>query len=233
MGLEIFLQDARYGVMRNGKITCPAKFKRIEHLASECGYYALGVYLVRVKDERRKYIEITTIIDRRGYDIQIRLRGKVRWHDGYFCGIDECGNSTYINCWDPMGKSYYYGIYPDFHLAAGVEIGWASEHVSTDFHCKRLRFSTGKVSPRFDEWEMFYNRDIIIARDYLIVKNDKNHSYRISGYLNGSVLVECDEQYGYLQIMPDGSKGQYFKKLPKETRRIISPIRLGLQRVET
>ncbi|MBQ4276885.1 MAG: hypothetical protein II750_02145, partial [Bacteroidaceae bacterium] len=85
---------------------------------------------------------------------------------------------------------------------------------------------------RFNEWEMFYNKDIIIARDYLVVKCDKNHSYRISGYLDDSVVVESEGQYGYEQIMLNGSKGQHFSSLPKEVSRIANHRRMGLQRVQ-
>ncbi|MCH5177846.1 MAG: DEAD/DEAH box helicase [Prevotellaceae bacterium] len=232
-GLEIFLQDGRYGVMRNGKVTCPAKFKKVERLQGDCTFFALGTYAVRNGKDSLKQTDVTTVIDGKGQDLQVKLQGKVFWYKGYFCGVDERETYSYINCWDPIGNSYYYDTYPDFHTVAGVEIGWAKEHVPTEFHCKKLRYSTGRVSPRFDEWEMFYNRNIIIARDYLIVKKDHNHSYRISGYLDDSVLVESDEQYGYQQIFPNGKKGQCFSKLPKETIRIACPRKLGLRRVDT
>ena len=44
-GLEVFLQKGLYGVMRNGKVTCPARFKRVERLQKGCGFFALGVYV--------------------------------------------------------------------------------------------------------------------------------------------------------------------------------------------
>ena len=96
----------------------------------------------------------------------------------------------------------------------------------------KLRVSTGQVSPRFNVWEMFYNKDIIIARDYLVVKRDHNHSYRISGYLDDSILVENEQQVGYQQIMPDGRKGQVFKILPRGTSRTINHRHFGLRRVK-
>ena len=230
-GLEVFLQDGRYGVMRNGRITCPARFKRVQRLQDDCGFFALGIYVRRNEKDLGKLEHVTTVIDRKGQDLQVKLHGTVTWKDGYFCGIMEGVNYFYINCWDPVGNSYYYDTYPNFQKVAGVEIARASEHGSGDAHCMKLRYSTGRVSPRFDEWEMFYNRNIIIARDYLIVKKDKNHSYRISGYLDDSVLVESDEQYGYQQIFPDGKKGKLFRSMPAGYSRIMNVSKLGVQRV--
>ena len=78
---------------------------------------------------------------------------------------------------------------------------------------------------------MFYNQSIVIARDYLIVKKDRNHSYRISGYLDDSILVESEEGYGYQQIFPNGKKGLLFKRMPEGSTRIMNVSSLGVQRV--
>ncbi|MBR1379344.1 MAG: DEAD/DEAH box helicase [Bacteroidaceae bacterium] len=230
-GLEVFLQDGRYGVMRNGNITCPAKFKSVERLQKGCGFFALGTYMSRNEREHGRLEKITTVIDRYGRDLQVKLYGQVWWSNGYFHGQLDGGNFVLVNCWDPVGNAYY-DTDPHFTKVAGVEVAYSHEHNSRDLTCRKLRISTGRVSPRFNEWEMFYNKDIIIARDYLVVKRDKNHSYRISGYLDDSVVVESEGQYGYEQIMLNGSKGQHFSSLPKEVSRIANHRRMGLQRVQ-
>ena len=232
-GLEVFLQDGRYGVMRNGRITCPARFKRVKRLQGDCGFFALGIYMKRNERNFGKLMEVMTVIDKKGQDLQVALYGDVSWQEGYFCSISERNQYPYVVCWDPVGNSYYYDTYPEFHVVAGVEVGWGDEHVPTDCHCMKLRCSTGRVSPRFYEWEMFFNRSIVIARDYLIVKRDKNHSYRISGYLDDSVLVESDEGYGYQQIFPNGRKGQLFRKMPEGYKRAMDIGQLGLKRVRS
>ena len=233
-GLEVFLQDGRYGVMNNGRVTTPARFKRMQRLQGDCGFFALGVYMQRSEHNFGKLIEITTVIDRKGQDLQVKLYGDVYWTNGYFCGISALGNYAYVNCWDPVGNSYYYDTHPEFCTVGGVEIGWATEHTGINRQvCKKLRYSTGRVSPRFDEWEMFYNRSIVVARDYLIVKKDRNHSYHISGYLDDSILVESDEDFGYQQIFPDGKKGQLFRRMPDGYSRVMNSSRLGLQRVKS
>jgi len=228
-GLEVFMQDGRYGVMRNGRISCPAKFRRIERLDRNCGFFALGIYRKRSDTEPDRIVDVTTVIDKKGQDLNVRLYGSVRWADGYFRGEEQSENYFFMNCWDPVGNSYY-DCDPEFRKVAGVEIGYAKDHHGGDFHCWKLRCSTGSVSPRFEEEEMFYNKDIIIARDYLIVKHDKNHSYHICGYLDNSVLVNSDEQYGYQQIWLDGQKGKLFASLPRGVSRILNAKQLGLQR---
>ena len=232
-GLEVFLQDGRYGVINNGRITTPARFKRMLRLQGDCNFFALGVYMKRNEHDFGKLVEVTTVIDRKGQDLQVQLYGDVYWANGYFCGVSVLGTYSYINCWDPVGNSYYYDTHPQFHTVAGVEIGWAVEHSGSNMQvCKKLRCSTGRVSPRFDEWEIFYNRSIIIARDYLIVKKDKNHSYRIKCYFGDSILVESDEDFGYQQIFLDGRKGELFKRLPDGSSRVMDNSRLRLQRVK-
>ena len=228
-GLEVFLQDGRYGVMRNGRVTCPARFRKVERLDRGSGFFALGIFGVL---RNGKAEVMTTVIDNKGQDMNIRLPGKVAWTKGYFCGIYTNSMGEHVNCWDPVGNSYYYDTYPGFQKVAGVEIACATEDDAYQTYCNKLRYSTGKVSPRFDLWEMFYNQWIIIARDYLVVKHDRNHSYRICGYLDDSILVQNEEQYGYQQIFLNGEKGELYRSMPRNATRIMNQSRLGLQRVE-
>ena len=230
-GLEVFLQGGHYGIMRNGKVTCPPKFRRVRRLEKGCGFFALGIYLKRDEYEPEKLVEVTTVIDNRGCDLHVMLYGNVWWADGYFYGEWVGARSMFVNCWDPVGNAYY-DTSPNFTRVAGVELANSHEHGSRNMPCLKLRVSTGKVSPRFNKWEMFYNHDIIIARDYLVVKRDHNHSYRIKGFLDDSVLVESDEQYGFQQIWPNGRKGQHLNRFPKEASRVFDFRRFGLQRVK-
>jgi len=230
-GLEVFVQDGKYGVMRNGKVTCPARFRRIERLEQKSGFFALGIY-VQYQKKTDRTVTVTTVIDRKGLDLGVRLLGQVKWQNGYFCGMTEGAYPQFVNCWDPVGNSYYRDMAPDFRMVGGVEIATASEHDSYLSVCKKLRYSTGKVSPRFDVWEMFFNRDIVIARDYLVVKRDRNHAYHICGYLGDSVLVQSDERLGYQQIFLDGKKGELFASAPQGMTRVLNAKVMGLERAK-
>ena len=236
-GLEIFLKDGKYGVRNNGKISCEARFKEIVRLRDPGGFFAAGIYGGK---EYGNYVEFASLIDRKGIDMHLKLYGEVYWDNGiyYSCykpkGYQERGWFQMV-WWDPKGNCYY-DCDPEFRTVAGVEIAEAYEHDGNREHrCQKLRYSTGNLSPRFHIKDMFFNKHIIIARDYLVVKRDKNHAYHICGYWNGSVIVQKDDTTGYQQIFLDGRKGESFRSLPAEMTR-ISPIsyiyyqkELGLQ----
>ena len=229
-GLEIFMQNGRYGVMRNGRVTCPARFRRIERLEKSTGFFALGIYRSSSAQDAGRMVDVTTVIDKKGQDLNIMLYGNVMWSGEYFFGmIDMADYQVCSGCWDPVGNSYYESP-PDFQRIAGVEVGMSHEHGSKDASCWKLRCSTGSVSPRFNEWEMFYNHDVIIARDYLVVKKDHNHAYRICGYLDDSVLVRSEQELGYQQIYLNGKKGTCYPRIPQGTSRVLNARRLGLKR---
>ena len=231
VGVEVFLQGGRYGIMRNGKVTCPARFKRVDRLPQQTGFFALARYMTRNKSDFDNLVEVTTVIDKQGRDRQVTLYGVVSWKHGCFVGTQESQHSIAVTYWDPVGNAYYDG-FPNFRTVAGVEIGFTHQCYSLETSYNRLRVSTGKVNPHFHEWEMAYNQDIVIARDYLIVKGDRNHSYRICGYLEDSIIVESDEQLGYQQFFTDGRKGGFFPQRPPGLHKILDRSRLGLKQVK-
>ena len=224
VGLEIFLKDGMYGVRNNGKVSCPARFKEIVRLDNIDGYFAAGIYGYK---EYGNYLEMASLIDRKGIDRHLRLYREVSLRNGIFYSRykpkgwgEESG--CYERYWDPKGDCYY-DWDPEFEKAAGVEIGVAEDHSRDRIRCFKFRVTTGKLSPRFYWSDVFYNDHIIIASDYLVVKRDKNHAYHICGYWNDTVIVQNDDMAGYLQIMLDGRKGERFRSLPDKLQR-ISPI---------
>jgi hypothetical protein len=231
-GLEIFLKDGRYGVMNSGKVTCKARFKRIERLKDDSGYFAAGIYNGMCSG---RVIEYSSLIDRKGTDLNLRLFRDVEWVNGYFYSSYKLpnykkGDWFWYSYWDPKGNCYYDDD-PKFRMLAGVEVAYASEHFGRDALCLKLRYNTGKVSPRFHYDEIFCNRYVIVARDYLIVKKDHNHSYQIKGFLPDSILVQEEGGYGYLQFFTDGRRGQHFAALPIEAKHSIFQVQmLGLER---
>ncbi len=110
-------------------------------------------------------------------------------------------------------------------------MAYASEHFGRDALCLKLRYNTGLVSPRFHHDEIFFNRHVVVARDYLIVKKDHNHAYQIKGFLPDSILVKEEGGCGYQQFFTDGKKGLVFRALPPETKRSLFQVQmLGLER---
>ena len=56
---------------------------------------------------------------------------------------------------------------------------------------------------------------IVIVRDRLMVKGDKEHIYQVFGYLDNSVLAATNwKKNGFLQIFYDGRLGSRYEKIP-------------------
>lgn len=232
-GLEVFIKDGRYGIRNNGRISCPARFKEIVRLNDQSGYFAAGVYGGKLYGD---YVEYATLIDRKGIDLNLRLFREVKWKGGYFYSYYKRpgykkGDDFWSTYWDPKGNCYY-DFDPGFRILAGVEVAEASEHFNNETVCLKLRCSTGNVSPRFHFNEVFYNRQVVVARNYLIVKKDHNHAYQICAFLNDSVLVRQESDWGYQQIFMDGRKGERFRNIPPDAKRSILQVQyLGLKRI--
>ena len=231
-GLEIFLKNGCYGVINGSKVTCMPRFKKIVRLEDQSGYFAAGIYGGKQDDI---YVEYASLIDRKGVDLKLRLFRDVKWKNGYFYSCykrpgykeDDYFWSVY---WDPKGNCYY-DYDPEFQMVGGVEVACASEHARPDTLCYKLRQSTGMVSPRFKVHDIFYNRNVIVARDYLIVKKDHNHAYQICAFLSDSVLVRQESDHGFQQIFMDGRKGECFRRIPPDAKRSILQVQqLGLKR---
>ena len=220
-GLEIFLKDGRYGVRNNGRISCPARFKEIVRLKDQGGYFAAGIYSGMLYGY---YVEYASLIDRKGVDQNLRLFRDVSWKDGiyYSCYKPKNykkGDWFWFVYWDPKGNCYYDDD-PGFRTVAGVEVACAYEHDNRGHACYKIRHTTGSMSPRFNLTDIFFNKHILIARDYLVVKRDKNHAYHICGYWNDSVIVQNDDMSGYQQILLDGRRGESFRNIPQGLVRI-------------
>lgn len=221
-----------YGVINGSKVTCMPRFKKIVRLEDQSGYFAAGIYGGKQDDI---YVEYASLIDRKGVDLKLRLFRDVKWKNGYFYSCykrpgykeDDYFWSVY---WDPKGNCYY-DYDPEFQMVGGVEVACASEHARPDTLCYKLRQSTGMVSPRFKVHDIFYNRSVIVARDYLIVKKDHNHAYQICAFLSDSVLVRQESDHGFQQIFMDGRKGECFRRIPPDAKRSILQVQqLGLKR---
>ena len=223
-GLEIILKDGHYGVMNNGRVSCQPRFKEIVRLHDQSGFFAAGIYGGKFYGN---YVEYASLIDRKGIDQGLRLFRNVIWHNGVYYsyylpkGYKKGGNYWYVY-WDPKGNCYYDDD-PEFRMVAGVEVADAYEHHDRNQFCHKLRYNTGNLSPRFYISDMFFNKDIIIARDYLIVKRDKNHAYHICGFLDGTVIVQKEDMSGYQQIFLNGKKGECFRGFPPGMTR-ITPV---------
>ena len=223
-GLQVFAHAGRYGVMLNGRPTCRAVFREIRRLSKDSRFFALGIY--PIKDHVRR----VTVIDRHGQDMNVQLFGEVTQEGDFF----RSDNSTPLPLyWDSVSGTYSYEK-PYIKEVGGLQL------ISTMDGNWMLRRGTGRVSPRFLDNELLYNNHIVVVRDYLIVKGKrtklvkdaKDHAYRIRGFMADSIVVESEEEYGFLQIMADDSTGTRYKRIPIEARMIPDMKSLGLSRTK-
>ena len=226
-GLEVFMQGRLYGVMMNGKVTCPAKFKQIVRVDKNSQFYALGVFN-EANGEHNKLmyaVDIFTVISKKGQDMGARLYGGSYYIDGDFVQGERMYDDGVIgySWWDSKTGRYYSSM-PEVKIIHGMEFscvgkkGW-------------FRQTTGMINPEFGLPNLYYNRSIALDKFHLVVRKDNNHAYKICGYLDDSIIVQNDREYGYLQIFSNGSKGSSFLRLPKEMKYITDYKLLGVRKI--
>lgn len=170
-GVEVFVKNGRYGVMRDGQVTCQAVFERVERLAGD--YLLMGTYPYEVFRNRR------TVIDREGEDLKAALYGEVVQQGDFFRGKDLTGRVIY---WDAKGKGCYASL-PEVVRAGRFEMVKLGERY-------RMREQVGGLDFDCKKEEIYIGEQVTIVGDRLIVKRDVKHAYKVYGYLNEGIVVE-------------------------------------------
>ena len=197
-GVEVFLQGGKYGVMMNGRVTCPAAFERVTRLERGSGFFAIGTYPYYIYKNRQ------TVIDNRGIDLKASLYGKVTQDEDFFVAKDIRGMTVWF---DGIGRKEYRER-PRTSKFRNVDLidrgdGWYS--------LRRQALGMGQVSFRLSD--VLYNDHLVIVKDMLLVKGDQEHVYKIMAYLGDSVLAgNGDLVGGTQQIFYDGRLGERFRR---------------------
>ena len=199
-GVEVYLQGGKYGVMNDGKVTCPPQFIQISRLNHGSGYFAIGTYPYTIFHNKQ------TVIDNRGMDLKASLYGEVTQEGDFFRAHDSRGDTIYF---DGIGRTVYKAK-PKTMTFHHVDL------IAKDNGRLMLRrLAAGLMAFDFKKDEIFYNDAIVIVRDRLMVKGDKEHVYQVFGYLDNSVLAATNwKKNGFLQIFYDGRLGPRYEKIP-------------------
>jgi len=197
-GLAVYLQNGRYGVMKDGKMTTQPVFERIRR-SSNTLFFALATYPYDF------YRNKTTVIDLQGMDQQVQLYGHIELKGEFLCGLDIRGDRT---LWDIVGKKYYKGQTPKFERIGGLDV------LRNQKGQYELRYTKGLQRFQFKKGEVFYNSYIAIIRDVLIVKRDGYRMFKIFGYQKDNVLVCSKKEYESIQVTWDGRIGKYYDYIP-------------------
>ena len=191
-GLNIYLLNGRYGVMKDGKMTTRPVFERIEKTKDGL-FYAIAIYPWQI------FRSCKTVIDRNGRDLDVKLYGSVDVHGEFLYGMDSRGQRL---VWDSIGRKYYHGSEPHFEHVAGLEM----IKVGDDEY--ELRNAKGLHHFRFSKAEILYNRYITIIRNMLIVKTGDYRMLEISGYSKQGVLAKGNKELKVIPVTWDGQIGQ-------------------------
>jgi superfamily II DNA or RNA helicase len=171
--VEVFIQNGKYGIMFDGKVTCPAQFERIRRLSD--GYFALATYPYLI------YRNKVTVIDRQGRDLKASLYGKVKQEGDLFHGQSSEGKMTY---WDGKGRTYY-DAPPAFERVGNLDM------VRTGKNQYQLRRPSTLMPRPVCKKDIFYNDKLTVINDIVILNDDNHTVLKPSCYFGDRMLVEA------------------------------------------
>ena len=212
-GLEVFMREGKYGVMMDGKVTCPAEFEHIKWLAAP--YFVMGMYPYYI------YKNKVTVIDLKGRDLKPGLYGKVKQDGDIFVGERLDGKKAY---WDAKGGRMY-DMMPQFERIDRFEVAKAGREMF-------LRKSMKGWERPFSRENVYLGDHLTILGNVLIVENDIRRTYRIRGYQAGFIYVESQDAPGY-RYGEVGRYGNFVSRrnhLPEDMSEFPDVRRLGLKR---
>ena len=212
-GLEVFMREGKYGVMMDGKVTCPAEFEHIKWLAAP--YFVMGMYPYYI------YKNKVTVIDQKGRDLKPGLYGKVKQEGDIFVGERLDGKKAY---WDAKGGRMY-DMMPQFERIDRFEVAKAGREMF-------LRKSMKGWERPFSRENVYLGDHLTILGNVLIVENDIRRTYRIRGYQAGLIYVESQDAPGY-RYGEVGRYGNFVSRrnhLPEDMSEFPDVRRLGLKR---
>ena len=184
--VEVFLENGRYGILKDGEVSCPAVFVRMRR--AESPYFAVATYPFEVYHNR------STVIGEDGRDQNLKIYGKVEQKEDYIVYKDENGRKLW---WDGKGGRNYTHR-PGFEQIGGFDVVKEGKQYM-------LRKSSPLLNFKFNKEEVLVGPVFSIFKDVLVF-NDYKMMFRIRGYQDNNVIVDTGRQpNGEMQVMADGS----------------------------
>ena len=171
--VEVFIQNGKYGIMFDGKVTCPPTFERIKRIAG--GYFALATYPYLI------YKNKVTVIDQQGRDLKASLYGNVQQEGDLFLGRSTAGKMTY---WDGKGRTYY-DVQPTFERVGNLDM------VRIDRDLYQLRNPSPLMPRPVSKRDIFYNDKLTVIHDIIILNNEYHTVLKPVGYFEHGALMSA------------------------------------------
>ena len=209
-GLEIFLQEGKYGIMNNGRVTCPPELEKITRL--EAPYFAMGIYPYYVFRNR------LALIDMQGHDMKPGLYGNVRKEGDVFIGKTSDGVTVY---WDAKGGRKYQSM-PTFKRIKRFEVAMVGNQLYMRQNTKQWEWPVVTKS-------VYLHDDYTIFGDKLVFNNNIGDVHRIRGYEKNGIYIEYtlrgDPNVRYACVGRSGTISSFTRTLPQQLS--LVPVSLG------
>ena len=215
-GMEVFIQDGKYGVLNDGKVVCQAEFEKVRRLDNP--YFAIGIYPYYVYRNRVDIIGMDGRVMRPG------IYGNVRQQGDVFIGQDITGRTDY---WDAKGGRHYRSM-PKFERIQRFEVARIGEQVY-------MRQYSREWDKPIDIDSIYLHDDFYIFGNMLVFRDDITKAYEVCGYERGCIYIKCgilyDREHPYACITRYGNIMGYEKTLPSRLSRTPPNIgNLGMKR---
>ena len=207
-GVELFVKDGKYGVLKDGNEICAPEFEKVRRL--DAPYFAMGIYPYYVFRNR------VDIIDMEGHVMRPGLYGNVRTDGDVFIGTDGQGRTDY---WDAKGGRHYREK-PTFERIERFEVARIGEQMY-------MRKASKQWEKPFDINSIYLHDLFYVIGNKLIFRNNITQAYEICGYERGLIYIRNREDaYPYASVTRSGRIGSYEKNLPQ--RLSPRPLDIGM-----
>ena len=200
-GLEIYIQNGKYGFLKDGREICGPEFEKVNRLKAP--YFAMGVYPFYIYKNR------VDIVDMEGRLMRPGLYGPVKNEGDVFVGTDSAGKMDY---WDAKGGRHYRQM-PRFERIRRLELAQDGNRIY------RRKLMKGWEQP-FNENDVYVHKDFIILGRQMMYWNDLDTVYEVCGFEKWCVYVKkawwYDDSYQYASIDRTGEISAYLNDLPKQ-----------------
>ena len=173
MGVEMFMQGGKYGVMYDGNVTCPAEFEHIRRISD--GYFALATYPYGI------YRSKVTVIDLQGRDQKVSFYGNVRQEGDLFYGLCSSGKMQY---WDGKGRTYYDSP-PEFERVGNLDM------VRVGQGQYKLRRPSPLMPYAVSKKDIFYNDKLTVINDIIILNDGNSTVLKPQWYFGYKMQIEA------------------------------------------
>ena len=191
-GVEVFMMNGRFGILKDGKVTCPAVFEHVKRL--EAPYFAIGYYPYYVYHNR------ATVIDENGYDLKPRLYGQVRLEGDVFMGLSSQGERVY---WEGM-LNLYFKQKPE--VIAVCDGHLAMLKVDNKYYIPKLK---DYFDHPLEKQHIFLGERFTVMENYLVMNGKNSKVYKIAGFGSDGVLLHTPRGHTPYRLL--SPKGQFVK----------------------